>query len=39
MRELKIKLRKFLARNNVEYQVIVIIAIAYLFYAHFSGCI
>jgi hypothetical protein len=33
------KLRKFIARNNLEYQVIVVAAIAYLFYLHFSKCV
>ena len=39
MRELRKKLRKFLARHNLEYQVLVITAIAYLFYAHISKCV
>jgi len=39
MRELRKKLRKFIARNNLEYQVLVVIAIAYLFYAHISKCV
>ena len=38
MRVLKKKLRKFLARNNLEYQVLVVAAIAYLFYVHTLKC-
>jgi len=39
MRELRKKLRKFLARNNLEYQVLVVAAIAYLFYEHIFKCV
>ena len=39
MRELRKKLRKFIARNNLEYQVLVVIAIAYLFYVHILKCV
>jgi len=39
MRELIKNLRKFLARNNLEYQVLVVIAIAYLLYAHTFQCV
>jgi len=38
MRELRKKLRKFLARNNLEYQVLVVAAIAYLFWLHTTTC-
>ena len=36
---MKKKLRKFIARNNLEYQVLIVTAIAYLFYAHISKCV
>ena len=39
MRELIKKLRKFLARNNLVYQVLVVTAIAYLFYVHILKCV
>jgi len=39
MRELKRRLRAFLARNDLEYRVLVIIAIAYLFYVHILKCV
>ena len=39
MRELRKKLRKFLARNNLEYQVLVVIAIVYLYYIHTVECV
>jgi len=39
MKQLKKRLRVFLARNNLEYQVLVVIAIAYLFYVHILKCV
>ena len=39
MGELKRRLRAFLARNDLEYRVLVIIAIAYLLYAHTFQCV
>jgi hypothetical protein len=36
---MKKKLRKFLARHNLEYQVLLITAIAYLLYAHTFQCV
>jgi len=38
MRELIKKLRKFLARNNLEYQVLVVTALVYLFWLHTTTC-
>jgi len=38
MREFK-RLRGFAARYDLEYRVIVIIAIAYLFYVHMFKCV
>jgi len=39
MRELKRKLNAFFAKYEFEYRVLVIIAIAYLLYAHTFQCV
>jgi len=39
MTQLKKKLRAFLARNDLEYRVLVVMAIAYLLYAHTFQCV
>jgi len=39
MAALKKRLRAFLARNDLEYRVLVVIAIAYLLYAHTFQCV
>jgi len=36
---MKKKLRAFFARNDLEYRVLVVIAIAYLLYAHTFQCV
>ena len=39
MRELKRKINAFFAEYEFEYRVLVIIAIAYLFYLHILKCV